>query len=149
VTRHKINPRYVVFNKQRLGAHSAVVEIEEDFEGEDTITKALVVCEQPPPVDIDRLVDITLFITGGKIVLEDFLVESVGGGIVEAEKTDVSDMGSVLDQDPYDGDDDPQVEGWVVEEEDDEDDDESEGSVNGTGVDIEVEVEPQEPQEAQ
>jgi hypothetical protein len=93
-----VHPKYAKIGEVKVRVRKVVLDI-----SGRTVERAMVYTSQDIPVGSAEHRDVVLYMTRGRLTLEDYSIESMGdAGVLEATRTDLSGRSSLFeDVDPY------------------------------------------------
>ena len=95
-----VHPKYAKIGDVKVRVRKVVLDI-----SGRTVERAMIYTSQDIPVGSAEHRDVVLYMTRGRLTLEDYAIESMGdAGVLEATRTDLSGRSSLFeDVDPYGG----------------------------------------------
>jgi len=116
-----VHPKYAKIGEVKVRVRKVVLDI-----SGRTVERAMVYTSQDIPVGSAEHRDVVLYLTRGRLTLEDYAIESMGdAGVLEATRTDLSGRSSLFeDVDPYEDVEDIEGADSDVQDSDDQDADE-------------------------
>jgi len=116
-----VHPKYAKIGEVKVRVRKVVLDI-----SGRTVERAMVYTSQDIPVGSAEHRDVVLYLTRGRLTLEDYAIESMGdAGVLEATRTDLSGRSSLFeDVDPYEAVEDVEQAENGSQEPDDQDTDE-------------------------
>jgi hypothetical protein len=93
-----VYPRYAEIGNVKIKVRKVILDV-----SGKTVERAMIYTSKDLPVSSASHKDVVLYLTGGRLTLEDYAVQSMGkAGVLEATRTDLSDRSALFeDVDPY------------------------------------------------